>query len=116
RLFISDRRAHRWTCELLNDTPPEPAPVPEDAGRVADRLVLLAALAALTPRQRGLVYLRYWEDLSVEETARIMDCSPATVRSSSCRALGVLRERLRIALPPEPPPGATAFVVARDCV
>ncbi|WP_331452453.1 SigE family RNA polymerase sigma factor [Streptomyces sp. SS162] len=94
RLFVSDRRKHRWTRELLHDSMPEPEPKPGEATRVGDRLVLLAALAALTTRQRSLIYLRYWEDLSVEETAQIMNCSSATVRSSASRALRILRQRL----------------------
>lgn len=94
RLFISERRAHRWTREVLHDSPPESEPAPEEAARVGDRLMLLGALATLTPKQRGLVYLRYWEDLSIEETAQIMNCSPATVRSSASRTLRILRERL----------------------
>lgn len=94
RLFIDERRRHRWTRELLQDSVPEPVPEPEDTTRVGDRLVLLKALSALSVRQRSLVYLRYWEDLSIEDVARIMDCSAATVRSSTSRALRILRDRL----------------------
>ncbi|MEU2994799.1 SigE family RNA polymerase sigma factor [Streptomyces griseoincarnatus] len=94
RLFISERRAHRWTRELLHDSPPDSQPAPEEAARVGDRIMLLGVLATLTPKQRSLVYLRYWEDLSIEETAQIMDCSPATVRSSASRTLRILRQRL----------------------
>ncbi|MBT2406286.1 MULTISPECIES: SigE family RNA polymerase sigma factor [unclassified Streptomyces] len=94
RLFIDERRKHRWTRELLRDSLPEPEPAPEELTRIGDRLVLLKALSTLTPRQRGLVYLRYWEDLGIEEVAQIMDCSSATVRSSTSRTLRILRERL----------------------
>ncbi|WP_063795257.1 MULTISPECIES: SigE family RNA polymerase sigma factor [Streptomyces] len=94
RLFIDERRKHRWTRELLQDSLPEPAPAPEELTRVGDRMVLLKALSDLTARQRGLVYLRYWEDLSVEDVAQIMGCSSSTVRGSTSRALRILRERL----------------------
>ncbi|MFE4368024.1 SigE family RNA polymerase sigma factor [Streptomyces sp. NPDC056835] len=94
RLFLSDRRNHRWTRERLVDSTPEPEPTPAEAARIEDRIVLLDALATLSAKQRSLVYLRYWEDLSVEESARIMNCSSSTVRSSSSRALRILRERL----------------------
>lgn len=94
RHFISDRRKHRWTRETLKDSLPEPDPAPEETARVGDRIVLLTALATLSPRQRSLIYLRYWDDLSVEEAARIMKCSSSTVRSSTSRALGILRGRL----------------------
>ncbi|WP_051830331.1 MULTISPECIES: SigE family RNA polymerase sigma factor [Streptomyces] len=94
RQFISERRGHRWSRELIQDPLPEPDPAPEDAARVGDRLLLLAALAGLAPRQRSLVFLRYWEDLSIEETARTLGCSQATVRSSTSRTLRILRDRL----------------------
>ncbi|MFF7727405.1 SigE family RNA polymerase sigma factor [Streptomyces sp. NPDC008001] len=94
RLFIDERRRHRWTRELLQNSLPEPEPEPEESARVGDRLALLKALSGLTARQRGLVYLRYWEDLSIEDVAQIMGCSPATVRSSTSRTLRILRERL----------------------
>lgn len=94
RLFIDERRRHRWTRELLQESLPDPEPAPEELAQIGDRLVLLKALSTLTPRQRGLVYLRYWEDLGIEEVAQIMDCSSSTVRSSTSRALRILRERL----------------------
>ncbi|MGW3391437.1 SigE family RNA polymerase sigma factor [Streptomyces cinereoruber] len=98
RLFIDERRKLRWTRELLQDSLPEPqsAPAPEESARIGDRLLLLKALATLTPRQRGLVYLRYWEDLGTEEVAQIMECSAATVRSSTSRALRILRDRMGV--------------------
>ncbi|MFD4532218.1 SigE family RNA polymerase sigma factor [Kitasatospora sp. NPDC058397] len=94
RLFISERRGRRWTREQTQDVLPEPEPAQEETYRVGDRLLLLAALSTLTPRQRSLVFLRYWEDLSIDETAQIMSCSPATVRSSTSRTLRLLREKL----------------------
>ncbi|HET6858713.1 MAG TPA: sigma-70 family RNA polymerase sigma factor [Streptomyces sp.] len=94
RLFLSERRHHRWTREVLADWSPEPTPTMGEAVRVEDRMVLIDALATLSPKQRTLVYLRYWEDLSVEESARLMNCSSSTVRSSSSRVLRILRERL----------------------
>ncbi|MCF4139622.1 SigE family RNA polymerase sigma factor [Streptomyces sp. Tue 6430] len=94
RIFIDERRKLRWTRELLQDSLPEPEPEPEDVTRVGDRLVLLKALSTLSARQRSLVYLRYWEDLSIEDVAQIMGCSSATVRSSTSRAMRILREHL----------------------
>lgn len=54
RHFLSDRRKHRWTRELLRSALPEPDPTPEEAARVGDRLVLLAALATLSPGSAAL--------------------------------------------------------------
>lgn len=62
------------------------------AGGPEDRMVLLAALAKIPPRQRAVLVLRFWEDLSVDETARAMGCSAGTVKSQSARALDALRD------------------------
>jgi RNA polymerase sigma factor (sigma-70 family) len=55
---------------------------------------MLAALARLGPRQRACVVLRYYEDLSIEQTAEILDCSPGTVKSQTARALDSLRHAM----------------------
>jgi RNA polymerase sigma factor (sigma-70 family) len=46
------------------------------------------------PRQRAVLILRYWEDLSVDETAALLDCSVGTVKSQAARSLQALREAL----------------------
>ena len=53
---------------------------------------LWTALAALPKRQRAMVVLRYYEDLSEAETARVMGVSIGTVKSTTSRALSKLRE------------------------
>ncbi|RKN48206.1 SigE family RNA polymerase sigma factor [Micromonospora endolithica] len=47
----------------------------------ADRLTLLALLAELPPRRRAVLVLRYFCDLSVEETARELGCTTGTVKN-----------------------------------
>jgi RNA polymerase sigma-70 factor (sigma-E family) len=91
RTFVSERRARRWSRELVLERPPERATQADGVTHVGDRLLLLRALAQLGPRQRAAIVLRYWEDLSVEETARTLGCSSATVRSQASRALTTLR-------------------------
>ncbi|QIP85386.1 SigE family RNA polymerase sigma factor [Streptomyces sp. Tu 2975] len=58
------------------------------------RLALLGALGRLTPKDRAVVVLRYWEDRSIEETADAMNVSSAAVRTRAVRALAKLREQL----------------------
>lgn len=88
-LFLRDRRQQERErrAHLLEDTPAaEPDP--------GLALTLLEALDELTPRMRSVVVLRYWEDLSVDDTARALGCSAGTVKSTSARALAHLRARL----------------------
>lgn len=93
--FIDEtRRAHRRRETAVADPAvvgPEPA-VP-DADLDARELVR-AALGSLGPRQRAVVVLRHWHDLDVAETARILNCSPGTVKSQNARALAHLRDYL----------------------
>jgi RNA polymerase sigma-70 factor (sigma-E family) len=58
------------------------------------RAELLAALARLTPRQRAVLVLRYFNDLTEAQTAEVLGCSPGTVKSSTSRGLARLREVL----------------------
>ena len=68
-----------------------PGTVPDHASVVGDRSALVAALAELPPRQRAVIVLRFWEDLSDAQTAAILGCSASTVRSQVSRALAKLR-------------------------
>jgi RNA polymerase sigma-70 factor (sigma-E family) len=61
-----------------------------DAVDIRDALVRL--LAQLPPRQRVVVVLRYWEQLSEAETAAFLGCSPGSVKSAASRGMSRLRE------------------------
>ena len=66
-------------------------PAPELSGP-EDRLVLVRALADLPARQRATLVLRFWEDLSVEDTAKALRCSEGTVKSQTSRGLDAMRD------------------------
>jgi RNA polymerase sigma-70 factor (sigma-E family) len=75
------------------------AELPDRAARTSGgdpalRVTLLTALAALTPKDRAVLVLRYWEDRSVEETAAALEVKPGAVRTRTVRALGRLRQEL----------------------
>jgi RNA polymerase sigma-70 factor (sigma-E family) len=75
-----------------------------DAGQYADRaaeaqdpalrLALTDALATLAPKARAVIVLRYWEDMSVDQVAALLSCSPGNVKSQSARSLEKLRQLL----------------------
>ena len=50
--------------------------------------------ATLPPKARVVVVMRYWADLSVDQTAELLGCSPGNVKSQSARALSKLRPML----------------------
>ncbi|WP_308167635.1 SigE family RNA polymerase sigma factor [Catellatospora tritici] len=64
----------------------------DDADAVTRRLVLRDALARLTPRQRAVLVLRFYEDLTEVQTAEALNCSHNTVKSQTRHALQRLRE------------------------
>lgn len=70
------------------------APVhPQDSSDVQEDVRV--ALLRLPERQRAAVALRFFEDLSVEETAHVLGCRPGTVKSLTSRALETLRVTLK---------------------
>ena len=78
-------RGERPTGELPDRGDP-PATAPVD-----DRDALWRALGALPRRQRAVVVLRYYEDLSEAETAAALGISKGTVKSQAAKALSALR-------------------------
>ena len=81
------RRPHESTATI------EACYAPPDADVLLQH-VLLPAVMDLPIRQRAVLVLRYFQDLSVEETADALGCSTGTVKSQSHHALNKLREAL----------------------
>jgi RNA polymerase sigma-70 factor (sigma-E family) len=77
----------------------------DETAALDDRDLLLRALAALPDRQRAVLVLRYFEDLTEAQTATMLGCSIGTVKSQGARALTRLREIADQAPGPGPGPG-----------
>lgn len=86
-----DERRRPWRRERSTARPPEDAVSERRIGAVSDRDELWTLLDGLPRRQRAVVVLRFYCDLSVEETAQILGIAPGTVKSQSAKALAVLR-------------------------
>lgn len=89
----------RWRGEVPCGELPEVAATADDFAAVDLERSLATLVRMLPPRQRAVVVLRYFEDLSVEETAEVLGCQPGTVKSQSAKALRVLRTLLTAPAP-----------------
>ena len=91
RTLVNSYLAHKRlksSSEVLSGWLPEPL---AETAAPETRMVVLDALATLPPRSRAVVVLRYWADLSVDQAAAVLGCSPGNVKSQSARALDKLR-------------------------
>lgn len=114
-----------WRRRKLDEIPTAELPdtsTPDFSGAADQRLDLHGALwrhlDALPKRQRAVVVMRYYEDLSEADTASALGCSPGTVKSQASKALAKLRNALvsddatfmtdqRVAISPRPATGAS---------
>lgn len=81
----------RWRGEVPHGEIPDRALAQDAYAGVDLEQALAAAVRALPVRQRAVVVLRYFEDLSVTETAEALGCSEGTVKSQAAKALRTLR-------------------------
>ncbi len=89
-----DASRRPWRRERPVDAvPTRPAPV-DIASAVTDRELVRAALAAVPPRQRAVLVLRYFDGLDVAGAAAALGCAEGTVKSQTARGLAALRAAL----------------------
>jgi RNA polymerase sigma factor (sigma-70 family) len=67
------------------------------AAEVAARVTVQGALRSLTARQRAVLVLRVFDDLSEAQVAQVLDCAVGTVKATMARAVDRLREDPRLA-------------------
>lgn len=89
---IDRRRTLRRRAEQRLDAGDYHLAVDDRTSEVANRDLLARSLALLPPRQRAVLVLRYWGDLSEAEIAATLGCSVGTVKSQASRGLARLRE------------------------
>ncbi|MGX7759737.1 SigE family RNA polymerase sigma factor [Streptomyces angustmyceticus] len=84
------RKVEEFAVDELPE--PDPLPAPDPAELQGMRDAMWRAVMRLPARQRAMVVLRYYEDLSEAQTAEVMEVSIGTVKSAVSRALAKLRE------------------------
>ncbi|MEV5237529.1 SigE family RNA polymerase sigma factor [Streptomyces cinnamoneus] len=84
------RKVDEFPCEELPER--EETPVGDPAEQQALRDAMWRAVHRLPDRQRAMVVLRYYEDMTEVQTAELLGVSVGTVKSAVSRALGKLRE------------------------
>ncbi|GAB1511910.1 SigE family RNA polymerase sigma factor [Actinophytocola sp. KF-1] len=92
RVFLDTRRRGRAREQVVAELPDVVAP--PEAGP-AERMALRAALLSVPPGQRAVLVLRFVADLSVDQVAETLGCTPGTVKSQTARGLAALRAAFR---------------------
>jgi RNA polymerase sigma-70 factor (sigma-E family) len=102
REFLNERRS-QWARRVMlpGQLPDLPGAVTDDAAALDVR----TSLAMLPPRQRAVLVLRFYCDLSVDQAARVLGCSPGTVKSQTAKGLDSLRRVLDPVAAPGPDGG-----------
>ena len=87
----------RWWGERATGAVPDVQAVGDVAAEVAVRVTVQGALRSLTARQRAVLVLRVFVDLSEGQVAQVLDCAVGTVKATMARAVARLREDPRLA-------------------
>jgi RNA polymerase sigma-70 factor (sigma-E family) len=99
RIVVNENRNRfrkRRVAERLTASPPEYGAA-DVTGESDERAALIAALQRLGPKQRAVIMLRYWLDLTEVEAADALNISVGTVKSQASRALASLRQSAELA-------------------
>lgn len=103
RRTLVNTRTSQWRKRRVDEyvtgelPEPEPLPTADPAEQQAVRDAMWQAVMRLPARQRAMVVLRYYEDLSEVRTAEVLGVSVGTVKSAVSRALTKLRGDLSLA-------------------
>jgi RNA polymerase sigma-70 factor (sigma-E family) len=87
----------RWRGERPAAAVPDSQAPGDMAAEVAVRLAVQRALGSLTDRQRAVLVLRVFDDLSEAQVAQMLGCAVGTVKSTMARAMARLRDDPRLA-------------------
>jgi RNA polymerase sigma-70 factor (sigma-E family) len=92
---VMDEHRRPWRREHARDNQDAiDLEAPDHADAVDDKVVLRRALRQLPKGRRAVLVLRFYEGLSVEETAEALGLSTGTVKSQTARGLSALRDLL----------------------
>ncbi len=89
--ILGTRRRGWWQRERPHDSLEPPGRVASPELGVVEHVAVWTAVRGLPPRQRAVIVLRYYEDLSEEQIADVLGCSRGTVKSQASAALTNLR-------------------------
>jgi RNA polymerase sigma-70 factor (sigma-E family) len=87
----------RWRSERPAAAVPDSQAPGDLAAEVAVRVAVQRALGSLTDRQRAVLVLRIFDDLSEAQVAQVLGCAIGTVKSTMARAMARLRQDPRMA-------------------
>lgn len=97
RRVMINTRTEWWRARKLDEVPVDQLPeasLEDGSEQRADRALLMDVLRVLAPKQRSVVVLRHWEQMSTQETAAALGMSTGTVKSTLHRALARMRQEL----------------------